>query len=173
MKKSLFIVPQIGFNEIELFAIKKILEKSKIKCTIASFSKGRVIGKHEKIANATEIIKKINYADYDCFIFVGGENASSLSEYQCVLDLLKNANKLNKLIALLCMHPAIFLPSLPFLKNKKMTVFKSKNNWSVGIIKKEAVYVDESVVIDGNILTCRGEEDAKQLAEKIVKLLNK
>ena len=71
------------------------------------------------------------------------------------------------------MAPAILLEKLDFLKGKKMTVFKSKNTWSVEQIKQNAVYIDEPVVIDGNIITCRNEEDAKLLGDKLIEIINK
>jgi protease I len=169
--KAVFLVPQIGFNDHELFILKKTLEKNKIDCIVSSYSKGEVISKNGKIIKAHEIICNLKAKDYDCFIFVGGENVSSLTEHKCVIELLKAVNAQNKLIVLLCMHPALFLPRLNFLEGKKMTVFKSKNKWSVETIKNNAIYVDEPVVVDGNIITCRDEKDTKELADKIVNLM--
>jgi protease I len=172
--KAIFIVPQIGFNEHELFTIRQNLEKNKIKCEIASFSKGKVISKEGTAINASEMICPINPDDYSCFIFVGGENVSSLVDHKCVINLIKKANKKRKIIALLCMNPALLLPKAGLLKGKRVTVFKTKNNWSENnIIKNKGILVDEPVVIDDNIITCRNEEDSELLAERIISKLNK
>jgi protease I len=171
-KKAVFLVPQIGFNEVELFTLKKTLEKNKIECAIASYAKGTVIGKNAKKANATEIICNINHKDYDCFIIVGGENVSSLSEHSCVINLLETADKGSRIIALLCMAPALFLSVSDILKHKKLTVFPSKNGWSMeNIIKHGGILVDEPVVVDGNIVSCRNEEDSQELADILVKMM--
>ncbi|MBN1157489.1 DJ-1/PfpI family protein [Candidatus Woesearchaeota archaeon] len=169
MKKSLFIVPQIGFNDVELPAIKRILEKNSVKCDIASFSLGNVISKTGKRTKADKIICNIKASDYDCFIFVGGENVSSLAEHKCVINLIKSAHKENKLIVLLCINAALLLPKANLIEGRKVTVFKMKNNWSTDAIKKnKGILVDEPVVIDGNIITCRDEKDAELAAKWII-----
>ncbi len=176
---ALFIVPQIGFNENELFTIKKHLEKNKISCTIASFAKGKVIGKNGKSASAKEILCNLCSQDatsaekYDCFIIVGGMNVASLVEHKCVVQMINNACSSGKLIVLLCMAPSLFCSVTDILKGRKATVFKSKDMWSVHNLKEKGViYVDEPVVRDGNILTCRDEKDSLELAKMIVDVLS-
>jgi protein deglycase len=170
--KALFLVPQIGFNETELFTIKKFLEKNKIECSVASYSKGKVIGKGGKSLVAKEILCNIKVKDFDCFIVVGGMNVSSLVEHKCVVEMIKEAFSSNKLVVLLCMAPSLFCSVTNIFKGKKVTVFKSKDSWSVkNIVKHGLIHTDEPVVIDGNLLTCRDEKDSLELAKKIVELL--
>jgi protease I len=172
--KALFLVPQIGFNEFELFTLKKNLEKNNISCHIASFTKGKVIGKTGKSAMAKEILCNIDVDSFDCFIIVGGMNVSSLVEHKCVVDIITKANSKKKLVVLLCMAPSLFCSITNILKGKKATVFKSKNSWSVkNLIENGVIHVDEPVVVDGNIITCRDEKDASVLASTIAKMLKK
>ncbi len=172
MKKAIFIIPQIGFNDIELSTIKTILEKNKIKCSIASYSLGTVISKFGKKMKADKIVCNIKDDDYDCLIFVGGENVSNLSEHKCIINMIKSAYKKKKLLALLCMNPALLLPKANLIKGKKVTVFQNKNGWSEKHIReKKGILIDEPVVIDKNIITCRDEKDARLLAENIIRLL--
>lgn len=167
--KAVFIIPQIGANERELFTMKSILEKNKVSCTIASFSKGKVIGKYGRSFNASGQISSLRIDSFDCCIVVGGENASSLADYSQVTNLLTEADRQNKLIALLCMHPAIFLDKLPFLMGKNLTAFKSANSWPETAIEAAgAKYLDEPVVQDKNLITCQNEKDAGLCAEQIV-----
>ena len=64
--KALFIVPQIGFNETELFTVRRFLERHKITCVVASYSKGKVIGKTGKSVVAKEVLCSIDIDDYNC-----------------------------------------------------------------------------------------------------------
>ena len=171
-KKVIFIIPQIGWNDIELFTIKKTLEKHKIKCETASYSTGKSISKTGKTINVDHIVCNLKTSDFDCLIFVGGQNVSSLAEYPCIIDLIKESFKENKILALLCINPALLLPKANLMKGKKVTSFKMKNNWSHDeIMKRGGVIVDSPVVIDGNIITCRDEKDAQLLAKSLVNLL--
>jgi putative intracellular protease/amidase len=166
--KALFIVPQIGFNETELFTLKRFLERHKITCVVGSYSKGKVIGKTGKTVVAKQVLCNIDVNDYDCFIVVGGMNVSSLVEHKCVVDMIDNACSSGKLIVLLCMAPALFCS---ILKGKRATVFKTKNLWSVKALG--SAYVDSPIVIDSNVISCRDEKDSLALAKKIVEVLKK
>ena len=172
LMKALFLVPQIGFNDTELFTIKHYLEKNKIQCCLASFSKGKVISKTGKSTVAREMFSNVNIDNYDCFIIVGGMNISSLVEYDCVVDLIKGANAESKLIVLLCMSAALFSSVTDILKGKKATVFKNKNAWAVeNLLNNGVIHVDEPIVVDKNIITCRDEKDSLELAKTIVDFL--
>jgi protease I len=169
---ALFLVPQVGFNETELFTIKRFLEKNNVKCDIASYSKGKVIGKTGKSVVAKQIFCSVVVKDYGCFIVVGGMNVASLIEHKCVVEMINDAYSVGKLIVLLCMAPALFCSVTDILKGKNVTVFKSKDLWGVkNLVQHGVKHVDEPVVFDGNILTCRDEKDSLQLAKTIVEVL--
>lgn len=172
MKSALFIIPQIGFNDVELFTIRDILFKNSIECHIASYSLGTAISKTGKTINADRNICSLKVKEYDCFIFVGGENVSSLVEHKCVIELVKKAYKEKKLLALLCVNPALILPKASLIEGRKVTVFNTKNNWSTDFIKEnKGILVDEPIVVDENIITCRDEKDAKELADLLLEIL--
>jgi putative intracellular protease/amidase len=173
MSIAIFVIPQIGFNDFELLTIREILQKNKIECQICSFALGKVISKTGVTLNATKIIGNIETKDFDCLIFVGGENVSSLSHYKCVIDLIKQADIDNKKIVLLCMNPAILLPKAGLMEGRKVTVFESKDGWSKESVRNnKGILVDEHVVVDGNIISSRNEEDSTEVAKTIVQILN-
>jgi putative intracellular protease/amidase len=66
----------------------------------------------------------------------------------------------------------LFCSVTNILKNKRATIFKSKDSWSIKNLAKHGVkHVDEPIVIDSNIITCRDEKDSLQLAKTIVEIL--
>jgi putative intracellular protease/amidase len=171
-RKAVFIVPQIGFNDIELTTIRSRLEEKGIVCIIASYEKSEVMSKTKKVMLADAAIADLKAEEYDCFIFVGGEHVSVLSESRHVQDIVSNAYKLGKVIALLCLNPALILPKVNLLEGKSVTVFKTKDGWSERFISENGgILVDKPVVIDRNIVTCRNEEDAGLLADKLIEML--
>jgi len=174
IRKALFIVPQIGFNDVELLTIRKKLERHAIKCSVASFALGTVISKTGKTIQADVVITQVKAEDYGCFIFVGGKNVASLAEYPQIIEVVKNAYQQQKILALLCINSVLLLPKANLIKNKKITVYKMKNKWSETAANEYgAVLVDEPIVIDGNIITCRDEEDAKLLADTLIEIFLK
>ncbi len=172
MPKAVFLVPQIGCNDVELMTLKTVLEKNSIPCVIASYSTGKVISKAGVQLNASRSIASLRPEEFDAIIVVGGENVASLAEYDCVIDLIKSAHALKKYIVLLCMNATLLLPKAGLLEGRKVTVFENKNKWSLKQIKEhKGILVDEPVVVDGNIITCRNEEDVMGLAGTIIHIL--
>jgi len=171
-RHALFIVPQIGFNYFELITIRKKLEKNHIRCSIASYSKGTVISKDKKTLNAEHIICELKAADFDCLIFVGGENISNLAKHKCIIKLIQESYKEKRLIALLCLNSALLLPKAGLMEGRKVTVFETRNNWSrEHVLEKKGILIEEPVVIDENIITCKDEKDAGLIADKILERL--
>jgi putative intracellular protease/amidase len=150
MKKAVFLLPQIGFNDNELSDVKKILEKNKIKCVLASFSTGKAIGKFGKKININEIFANLKEKDYDVAIMVGGQNVSSLFEYEFIIKFLDDMLD-KKTLALMCMNPALYISKSDRIKGKKMVAFRSKNNWSIENIKNNGGFIENTRVFRDGI----------------------
>ncbi|MBS3142489.1 DJ-1/PfpI family protein [Candidatus Woesearchaeota archaeon] len=173
MPKAVFLVPQIGCSDVELMTLKTVLEKNSIPCAIASYSTGKVLSKTGIPLNAARSIASLTPEEFDAIIVVGGENVASLAEYDCVIELIRSAYALKKYIVLLCMNSALLLPRAGLLEGRKVTVFENKNKWSLKQIKEhKGILVDEPVVVDGNIITCRNEEDVMELADELIRILS-
>ena len=73
----------------------------------------------------------------------------------------------NKVVSLICAAPTI-LGKLGYLKNRKYTCFTSMNEDFGG------TYIDEKVVVDGNLITARSVASALVFSYAIIeKLLGK
>ena len=104
---------------------------------------------------------------WDAVIIPGGmPGASNLAESREVCALLTEMAAAGKLVCALCAAPAVVLSPLGLLKNRKFTCYPSyeKN-------VKDGTYSEESVVLDGNIITSRGPGTAAMFALGIISYL--
>ncbi|MCU1323060.1 MAG: intracellular protease, PfpI family protein [Acidobacteriaceae bacterium] len=107
---------------------------------------------------------------YDAFIIPGGcWNPDALRAESKVVGLISDAAKAGKVVAAVCHGPWV-LSDAGVLKGKRATAW-----WSIrpDLENAGATYVDEPVVIDGNVVTSRAPIDLAPFVHAIGKLLAK
>lgn len=108
--------------------------------------------------------------EYDAFIVPGGSwNPDGLRADAKVIGLISEAAKLGKIVAAICHGPWV-LSDAGVLMGKRATAF-----WSTrpDLENAGASYIDEPVVIDGNVVTSRGPIDLAPFVHAIGQLLTK
>jgi protease I len=73
-----------------------------------------------------------------------------------------------KLVAAICHGPWLLI-SAELTKGKKMTCFFSIKD---DLINSGAIYHDNTVVVDGNLVTSRKPEDLPEFCKAIIKILH-
>ncbi|MEA3514047.1 MAG: DJ-1/PfpI family protein [Nanoarchaeota archaeon] len=169
MKKAVLIIAHRNFRDEELRIPLQILRDNSIICVIASTSLDMAKGSLGTEVKPDVLIRDVDPEDYDVIIFIGGPGAMVLAGREDVVMLLSSAEKKKKILAAICIAPAIFAKA-GVLKDKKATVWKSDESISI-LEKGKAVFVDKPVVVDGLIVTANGPQAAEEFGEKIVEML--
>ncbi|MEM3126540.1 MAG: DJ-1/PfpI family protein [Candidatus Woesearchaeota archaeon] len=168
LKKIVFLIAQEGFQDIELFDTKDELSKKGIDSQIASFTTDAAHGKLGAVVMPDLTFDEINPDFYVGIIIVGGPGATSLQN-KIIYDVLHKFEKQNKLVGAICYSGAV-LAKAGITRGKKSTVWKSEE--TIRILKENGVnFVDEDVVVDGNIITANGPKAARQFGQEIAKFL--
>ena len=155
-----------NFEEEEAVAPFALLRRAGINLTIAS-DKETVIGAHKIALTNIESLKDIDYKDYDCLLIPGGGHFKRLRVDNYVHEIIRYFMENDKVVAAICAAPTI-VGQLGYLKNRKYTCFTSMNADFGG------TYIDEKVVVDGNLITARSVASAILFAYAIIeKLLGK
>lgn len=167
MKKTVLVLLADGFEEIEAVVCIDILRRAGLKTITASLNKKSVRGSHN-----IEIQADLRLGDFpglpDVLVLPGGSVGSkNLASSQKAAYIIKKCNDDGKIIAAICAAPAVVLFPLGILDGKKATCFPAEKNK----LRHTAVYVDKTVVVDGNIITGQGAGTALQFALKIVEIL--
>ena len=114
----------------------------------------------------------MDVSEFDAVVFIGGPGVLTYLDNENSYKIAKDAISQNKLLAAICICPAI-LAKAGVLNGKKATVWtgpldKSAKNT---LEQNGAIYQKDSVVQDGNIISGNGPNAAKAFANKIVDAL--
>lgn len=167
--KSVAVFLAEGFEEIEALATVDVLKRAGIKCDTVSIKDEFVIGAHNITVKADKIISD-DIENYDMVVCPGGlPGAEYLSKNEKVLNVIRKFNNMqDKFIAAICASPAMVLSAAGIEENKYITSYPGE---SFENMLDKANYVEELVVVDGNLITSRGPATTLLFAYKLVDIL--
>ena len=172
MKKAAFIIAFNDFQDQEYFSTKQILEKSGIKVFTFSDQTGVARGSYGGEVKVDGEVDALEVSVYDAIIFIGGGGASRFIEDFVCHKICKEAIEKNKILAAICIAPAILAKS-GVLKRKKATVWTNLMDKSAVKILKDggADYTSVDVEVDGRIVTADGPASAEKFGKAISDLI--
>ncbi|RVU55008.1 type 1 glutamine amidotransferase domain-containing protein [Anaerosphaera multitolerans] len=118
---------------------------------------------------STHASKDIAAKDYAAVVIPGGFSPDFMRRTKETVDFVKEMNKLQKPIAAIC-HGPWMVASAVDIKGKNITSFYSMKD---DLVNAGANYVDEEVVIDGNIITSRSPDDLVPFVKAIIEAVEK
>jgi len=168
MKKIVLLIAHEGFQPVEYFEAKKVLDFAGFEVITASDKTGQAIpSAGTDLIDVDYEIKEIRPENYDGFFIIGGHGAMDFLNNEEVHDLFKSAEKKGKFMGAICVAPRI-LAEAGVLKLKKVTGWDGDNKLGEILAKVEAEYVREPVVVDGKLITANGPLAAKDWGLAIV-----
>lgn len=166
MKKILFISgDNCDDSEIQ-YPLFRLLEED-FTVSVAAKEKKPISAKHYVKVDADLTVDEICSADYDALLLPGGLAPEKLRQIPKVLEVVNEFFNANKPVASIC-HGQQILISAKVLKGKKATCYPGIRD---DLINAGATYVNERVVVDGNLVTSRRPEDLPFFMGAFVKLL--
>jgi protease I len=105
--------------------------------------------------------------DFDAVVIPGGYAPDMMRRHSAMIDFVKAMDAENKVVAAIC-HGLWIPASAGILKGKKATsYFAIKDD----VINAGATWVDQEVVVDGNLISSRKPDDLPAFCKQIVKAL--
>lgn len=171
-KLIVMIIAFRDFRDVEYFVPKEVLETAGAEVKTASNQKGVAIGADGGEVEIDFLVSEINPAAFDAVVFIGGPGTLKYLDNEDSYKLVRDTISQGKLLASICISPVI-LAKAGVLEEKKATVWSSPMDKSaIRILEQyKAIYQDEPVVVDGNIITASGPGAANEFGEKIRELL--
>jgi protease I len=123
--------------------------------------------KHGYEITADADIKEVAPGNFDCVVIPGGYAPDILRRFPEVNKFVADMNQQGGVVAAICHGPWV-LCSANVLRGKTMTCFFAIKD---DCVNAGAKYVDQEVVVDGNLVTARKPEDLPAFMREIVKLL--
>lgn len=112
-------------------------------------------------------IDKVKIQDFDAVVIPGGFAPDILRRYPKVNNFVKELFNAGKVVASIC-HGGWVLVSAGILKGKKATSFSAIKD---DMVNAGAIFLDQEVVVDGNLITSRNPYDLPAFCREIIKKL--
>ena len=165
-KKALLILAD-GFEEIEATAPIDLLRRANVEVTVAGVS-----GIAVKSARALKVTADVKLdqvsADFDALVLPGGGGgAKNLASSPKVKSLVLEMFKKGKWVCAICASPVLVLFPTGILSGKSATCYTDMESG----FDKTVRYLDQKVVVDGNIITSEGPATAVEFALTLIEKL--
>lgn len=153
-----------GFEDSELIEPVDALRQAGVEVTLvglASEDRQGVAGKKGSIIAADAVIDEVDPSDFDLLVIPGGKGPARLRQNQAIIDFTRSFDTDGKPIAAICHGPQV-LVSAGLLKGRTATSYYKV----AGEVEQAgATFVNQPVVVDGNLITSRQPGDIPAFIE--------
>ncbi len=171
MAHILMIIAQNGFRDEELLVPKEIIEHAGHQVKIASLNRLTATGMLGATVHPDFAVHEVNPDFFDSVVVVGGAGTSMLVKNNDTIRIVREIAQKGKLVAGICLAPMV-LAKAGVLVDRQATVFRTKE--SVAMLKANgALYKDQPLIVDENVVTADGPSSASIFGKKIVEMLKK
>ena len=112
-------------------------------------------------------IAQVSAKDFDAVVIPGGWAPDTLRQDERVLNFVRDMDRAGKVVAAIC-HAGWVPCSADILRGRRATCFKAIKD---DVIHAGAKFLDEEVVVDGNLITSRVPTDLPAFCREIAQAL--
>ncbi|UBH08194.1 type 1 glutamine amidotransferase domain-containing protein [Macrococcus armenti] len=170
MTKKIAVVLDNLFEDVEFTSPVEAFKKEGHEVTVIGKKTGTVTGKSENTeVQIDKAISDVKPEDFDALLIPGGFSPDMLrgDEKGCFGEFTKHFVQKEKPVFAICHGPQLLIDT-DLLKGKKVTSYLSVRK---DLENAGATVVDESVVVDSNIVTSRTPDDLEDFNRESLNLL--
>ena len=172
--RRILIMAADGFEQSELEVPLERLQDAGANIDIASIEMGDITGLDEDDwGDEIEVdikISDVDIDDFDALVLPGGQiNPDLLRANEAAVSLIRDFAATGKPVAAICHAPWLLIEA-GLANGRRLTCYKSIRT---DLANAGATVVDESVVVDGNIITSRCPDDLPAFCDAIIETLAK
>ncbi len=169
-RKRVAIIATNGVDSIELQEVRRVLVQHGAQTTLFGIKTGDITttksGEHVSIDDQ---IENAHQEDFDALFLPGGLlNSDKLRTNEKVISFIQQMGEAKKFVSAICHGPWLLI-NAKLVKGKKVTSYPSVQ---VDLENAGAEWVNEQVVVDGNIITSRQPDDATAFGKTLVSILS-
>lgn len=166
--KRIAILVADDFEDVELTEPREQLSTAGAETFIVGIEAGTTAeGKHGTTVEIEYAAGDLTVGEFDLLMIPGGQAPEKLRLDQDVLDLVRRTDEAGLPIAAIC-HAPLVLASADLLEGRRATSWKGVRD---DIANAGVEAVDESVVVDGNLITSRNPDDIPDFVNAIIEAL--
>jgi len=169
LKKSerIAILTDNKVEDLEFFYPYYRFNEEGYKTDVITIKGGSFEGKHGLVLQDSKSIDEVNFKNYTVLYLPGGKAPQKLRENEKVLDFVRGFVSANKIIAAICHGPQILI-SAGAVRGKKVTAASEIKD---ELEKAGAIFVDEALQQDGQLITSRKPGDLHRHLYGVLKYL--
>ncbi len=153
-KKIILLIEQM-FNDLEFWYPYFRLKEAGAEVIVVGGAAQSYTGKSGTQAKADAAADQVAAMAFDGIVIPGGYAPDHMRRYPAMVALVKDLHDAGKPVAAIC-HAGWMLASAKILNGRKVTSFFAIKD---DLIHAGAEWVDQEVVVDGNLITSRHPED--------------
>ena len=167
--KKIAILAEEDFEDSELIEPMRATKNAGAKVVIVgSGSKETYTGKRGSVTVRVDATAdEVKAEDLDAIIVPGGYAPDKMRSHQSMVDLVRKAYDLGKVVAAICHGPQLLI-SADIVRGRRVTSWLSV---AVDLRNAGADWVDAPVVQDGNLITSRKPADLPRFNKAIIEAL--
>jgi protease I len=167
--KRIAILAEQGFEDSELTEPLKAMKEAGAQVfVVGSGSQTSYKGKRGKATIKVDIdADKVRAEDFDAIIIPGGYAPDKMRLHQPMIDLVRKAHDLGRVIAAICHGPQLLI-SADIVRGRRLTSWPSV---AVDLKNAGATWVDEPLVKDENLITSRKPSDLPMFNRAVIQAL--
>lgn len=167
--KRIAILVENGFEDTEFIEPLRAMKDAGARVVIVgSGSQESYEGKRGSITVRVDTTAdRVKAEDFDAIIVPGGYAPDTMRLHQPMIDLVRKADQMGRVIAAICHGPQLLI-SADIVRGRRVTSWPSV---AVDLKNAGAIWVDETVVQNGNLITSRKPADLPRFNKTIIKAL--
>ncbi len=163
-KKIIILIEEI-FNDHEFwYPYYRLKEAGAEVVVVGSGSAEKYNGKFGTVAKPDVTVDGVNAAEFDGIIIPGGYAPDMMRRYPKMIQLVRSVFEAGNVVAAIC-HAGWMLASAEILEGRRVTSFFAIRD---DLVHAGATWVDEEVVVDGNLITSRTPDDLPAFMRTII-----
>lgn len=163
--KRIALLATDEFEDSELSEPLEAVKNAGATVDVISIKEGPIVGKHATKIDVTKEIDDAISSDYDALLLPGGvANPDALRMNKAAVEFVHSFFDADKPVAAIC-HAPWMLIEAGVAKGRTLTSWPSLKT---DLLNAGANWVDEEVVVDGNLTTSRNPDDLPAFCDRVV-----
>ncbi|MAF24781.1 thiamine biosynthesis protein ThiJ [bacterium] len=162
--QTLFVVPQEGFRDEELFQSRDLLAKHGITTHVVCNKSGEAHGVLGASVPIDVVLGQVKIPDYRAVIFIGGPGAVEYFSDEKAIELARQFRNPGRMVGAFSTAASI-LANAGLLISRKVTGFPTQERH---LVSRGAEYTGMPVEVDSPIITARGPDAIREFVNRFL-----